>query len=206
MFNEGDEVEVVADQLGDVWRGYLLRGAMLMRVGISHADAIELVKAAIRTELPMFNKLKADFLALRLRGVPAPSAYARALDNLASDERGQLHRAKWNAVKVTSEGAEAAGAVRLARTLAFIEVVSFGAALSKTDKSGEDYASLVASGFSATSACLQVSTRAATALAEDAARTLANLRAVTGYLSGASSLIGAVLDVQSGNKEADNCL
>ncbi|KWA30877.1 T6SS effector BTH_I2691 family protein [Burkholderia territorii] len=182
---------------------YLLRGAMLMRVGISHADAIELVKAAVRTELPMFNKLKADFLALRLRGVPAPNAYARALDHLASDERCQLLRAKWNAVKVTSEGAEAAGAVRLAGTLAFIEVVSFGAALSKTDKSGEDYASLVASGFSATSACLQVSTRAVTALAEDAAQTLANLKAITGYLSGASSLIGAVLDVRSGNKEAD---
>ncbi|WP_254225469.1 hypothetical protein [Burkholderia glumae] len=183
---------------------YLLRGAMLMRVGISHADAIELVKAAVRTELPMFNKLKADFLALRLRGIPAANAYAQALDNLASDERGQLLRAKWNAVRVTSEGAEAAGAVRLAGTLAFIEVVSFAAALSKTDKSDEDYASLVASGFSATSACLDVSTRAVTALAEDAARTLANLKAVTGYLSGASSLIGAVLDVRSGNKEADN--
>ncbi|KVL01649.1 T6SS effector BTH_I2691 family protein [Burkholderia territorii] len=189
---------------------YLLRGAMLMRVGISHADAIELVKAAVRTELPMFNKLKADFLALRLRGVPAPNAYARALDNLASDERGQLLRAKWNAVKVTSEGAEAAGAVRLAGTLAFIEVVSFGAALSKTDKSGEDYASLVASGFSATSACLQVSTRAVTALAEDAAQTLANLKAITGYLSGASSLIGALVDlkhtVQSARQGKTNLL
>ncbi|KUZ35931.1 T6SS effector BTH_I2691 family protein [Burkholderia territorii] len=189
---------------------YLLRGAMLMRVGISHADAIELVKAAARTELPMFNKLKADFLALRLRGVPAPNAYARALDNLASDERGQLLRAKWNAVKVTSEGAEAAGAVRLAGTLAFIEVVSFGAALSKTDKSGEDYASLVASGFSATSACLQVSTRAVTALAEDAAQTLANLKAITGYLSGASSLIGALVDlkhtVQSARQGKTNLL
>ncbi|CAD9224023.1 conserved hypothetical protein [Burkholderia cenocepacia] len=177
---------------------FMLRGAMLMRIGINRNDAIGLVKAAVRTELPMFNKLKADFIALRLRSVPVAKAYAQAVEGLASHEGGQLLRAKWNAVKVTSQGAEAAGAVRMAGTLAFIEVLSFAAALSKTDKSGEDYASLFASGFSATSACLQVSTKAVTALAEDAARTLANLKAITGYLSGTSALIGGVIDFGKG--------
>ncbi|WP_257755330.1 T6SS effector BTH_I2691 family protein [Burkholderia glumae] len=173
---------------------YLLRGAMLMRVGISHTDAIELVKTATRTELPMLNKLKVDFLALHLRGVPAANAYAQTLDNLASSESGQLRRAKWNAVKVTSEGADAVGAVRLTSTLAFIEVVSFAASLSKTDKSVEGYASLVASGFSAASACSQVSTKAATALAEDVTQTWTNLKAIAGYLSGAAALNGGVVD------------
>ncbi|QTD93119.1 T6SS effector BTH_I2691 family protein [Burkholderia anthina] len=175
---------------------FMLRGAMLMRIGISRNDAIGLVKAAVKTELPMFNKLKADFIALRLRSVPVAKAYAQAMEGLASHEGGKLLRAKWNAVKVTPDGIDAAGAVRIAGTLAFIEVLSFAAALSKTDKSGEDKALLFASGFSATSACLQVSTKAVTALAEDAARTLANLKAITGYLSGASSLIGAFVDLK----------
>jgi hypothetical protein len=173
----------------------MLRGAMYMRIGISKADAIDLVKTSIKVELPMRLKLKGEYTALRLRGVPAARASAEAMESLASDEGGQLLRAKWNAVKVTEEGAEAAGAMRLAGTLALIEVVSFGAALAKTDKSGEDYAALAASGFSATSACLQVSTKPMTALAAEAAQTLANLKAITGYLSGASALIGMSVDV-----------
>lgn len=44
------------------------------------------------------------------------------------------------------------------------------------------------------SACLQASTKLMTGLAKDAARTLTNLKAITGYFGGASSMIGMVLD------------
>jgi len=85
--------------------------------------------------------------------------------------------------------------------LAIIEVFCFGAALAKIDKSGQDYALLVASGLSATSACLISSTKAMAAMAQSAENTLRNLKAITGYFGGASALIGAVVD---GQKFASN--
>ena len=94
----------------------------------------------------------------------------------------------------SQEGHEAATGIRLAGVLAIIEVFCFAAVLAKVDKSGEDYALLVASGLSATSACLTASTKAMTAMAEEAAKSLANFKAMTGYLSGASALIGTVVD------------
>ncbi|MGS1041538.1 T6SS effector BTH_I2691 family protein, partial [Burkholderia glumae] len=99
------------------------------------------------------------------------------------------------AVKLTHEGKEAAAGIRIAGVLAIIEVFCFAAALTKVDKGGQDYALLVASGFSATSACLTASTKAMTAMAEHAAQTLANLKAITGYLGGVSALISMAVDL-----------
>jgi len=62
----------------------------------------------------------------------------------------------------------------------------------------------VAGGFSSMSACLQASTKLMTGLSKDAGRTLSNLKAITGYFGGASSMIGTVLDaykfIDSGSK------
>jgi hypothetical protein len=183
--------------VGDCAGWCLLRGAMVMRIGFSQADAIDLMKTTIKVEGPMRLKFQAEYMALRLQGVPAGKAFARALESLASDDGGKVLRAKWAALKVTEEGADAAGGARLAGTLAVIEVVSFGAALAKRNKSGDDYVSLFASGFSSTSACLQVSAKVTTALGKDTARSLANLKAITGCLSGTSALIGVYTDSKS---------
>jgi len=56
----------------------------------------------------------------------------------------------------------------------------------------------VAGGFSSMSACLQASTKLMTGLSKDAGRTLSNLKAITGYFGGASSMIGMVLDAGKG--------
>ncbi|MET3212762.1 UNVERIFIED_ORG: hypothetical protein ABIC48_000505 [Burkholderia territorii] len=183
--------------VGDCAGWCLLRGAMAMRIGFSRADAIDLMKTTVKVEGPMRLKFQGEYMALRLQGVPAAKASARALESLASDEGGKVLRAKWAALKVTDAGPEAAGGARLAGTLAVIEVVSFGAALAKRNKSGDDYVALFASGFSSTSACLQVSAKVTTALANDAVRSLANLKAITGCLSGVSSLLGVYTDSKS---------
>ncbi|WP_321874539.1 T6SS effector BTH_I2691 family protein [Burkholderia ubonensis] len=180
--------------LGDCAGAFMIRGALMMRIGISKADAVVLVKQAVKVEPALRLKLQQGYRALRSQGVAANEAHVRTLQSLAEDEGGKLYRAKWNAVKVTQEGKAVTLGVRIAGTLAVIELLSFGCALAKADKKGEDYAMLVAGGFSSMSACLQASTKVMTGLAKDAARTLTNLKAITGYFGGASSMIGMVLD------------
>lgn len=182
-------------KVADCAGSYMIRGALLMRIGISQKDTIGLVRESAKVEPAMRAKLQAGYKALRARGVAAAEAYAQTLQALAEDDDGKLLRAKWNAVRLTSEGAEAVHPIRIASTLAIIEVFCFTASLAKADKNGEDYALLFGSGFSATSACLQASTKAMTAMAKDAAQTLANLKAITGYLSGAAAAIQSVVDL-----------
>lgn len=186
--------------LGDRAGSFLLRAALWRRGGVSQADAISLLKQSVMVEPIMHMKLQAEFMALRLQGAPVPKAYGHALESLASDEGGQLLRAKWNAVKLSAPEGEAVGNVRFSGALAIIEVISFSSALAKTSASGEGYAPLFASGLSATSACLQVSTKALTELSKDAATTLANLKGITGCLSGATSLITAFVDAKAGQE------
>ncbi len=183
-------------KVGDCAGEYLIRGALMLRVGISKEDTVKLAREAVRTEPALREKFEQAYRALRKAGVPAKDAFTRSMRDLAADERGKLMRAHWNEVRVTDEGHEAATGIRLAGVLAIIEVFCFAAAVAKVDKSGEDYALLVASGLSATSACLTASTKAMTAMAEEAAKSLANFKAMTGYLSGASALIGGVVDAQ----------
>ncbi|WP_321785639.1 T6SS effector BTH_I2691 family protein [Burkholderia pyrrocinia] len=180
--------------LGDCAGTFMIRGALMLRVGISKADTIDLVRQAIKVEPDLRLKLQQEYRALRGQGVAAKDAFVRTIQSLAEHEGGQLYRAKWNAVKLTQEGKAVNLGVRIGGTLAVIELLSFGCALAKADKKGEGYAMLVAGGFSSMSACLQASTKLMTGLAKDAARTLTNLKAITGYLGGTSALIGAVLD------------
>jgi len=188
-------------QIGGGTGEYLIRAVLMMRVGISKDDTVKIVKEAVKAEPALRDAFERGYLALRQAGVPARDAFARAMRDLAADERGKVMRAHWDAVKLTHEGEEAAAGIRIAGVLAIIEVFCFGAALLKPDKSSEEYALLVASGLSATSACLTASTKAMTAMAEHAAQTLANLKAITGYLGGVSALIGAVVDA---GKVSDN--
>ena len=190
--------------IGDCAGEYLIRGVLLMRVGVSKDDTVKLVKEAVKTEPALRVKFERSYAALRKTGIPAKSAFTQAMQDLAADERGQIMRVRWAAVKVTHAGEEAATAIRLGGVLAIIEVFCFGAALAKIDKSGQDYALLVASGLSATSACLISSTKAMTAMAQTAANTLANLKALTGYFGGVSALIGAVVDVQKARDSLTN--
>ena len=94
-----------------------------------------MIKESANVEPKLRAKLETGYRALRARGVKAAEAYARTLENLASDERGLVLRAKWNAVKLTGEGAEAAAGIRIGGTLAIIELFGFGASLAKVDTS-----------------------------------------------------------------------
>jgi hypothetical protein len=186
---------------GDFAGEYLIRGALMMRVGISKEDTVKLVREAVRIEPALRVKFEQGYRAFRQRGVPAKDAFVRSMKDLADDRGGQLLRAQWNAVRMTAEGEAAAAGVRLGGVLAIIELFCFAAALAKVDKNGEDYALLAASGFSAVSACLLAPTKAMTAIAGDAAGTLANLKAISGYCAGASALINAAVD---GGRMADS--
>ncbi|WP_144111321.1 T6SS effector BTH_I2691 family protein [Paraburkholderia sp. BCC1886] len=191
-------------KVSDCAGAYLIRGALMLRIGISRTDTLGLIKESANVEPKLRAKLESGYKALRAKGVKAADAYAQTLETLASDEKGLVLRAKWNAVRLTSEGAEAATGIRIGGTLAIIELFCFGASLAKVDKNGEDYAMLVASGFSASSACLQASSKAMAAMAKDAAQTVANLKAITGYFGGASAAIGAFFDARKGAEQAGN--
>ncbi|WP_175803608.1 T6SS effector BTH_I2691 family protein [Burkholderia ambifaria] len=184
--------------LGDCAGTFMIRGALMLRIGISKADTIDLVRQAIKVEPELRLRLQQGYRTLRSHGVAAKDAFVRTIQSLAEHEGGQLYRAKWNAVKLTQEGKAVNLGVRIGGTLAVIELLSFGCALAKADKKGEDYAMLVAGGFSSMSACLQASTKLMTGLSKDAGRTLSNLKAITGYFGGASSMIGTVLDAGKG--------
>ena len=189
------------EKTGDVAGEYLIRGALMMRVGISKEDTVKIVKEAVRSEPALRVSFEQGYRALRKRGVPAKDAFMRSMRDLADDKRGQIMRGQWNAVRIPSEGEEAASGIRLGGVLAIIELFCFAAAVAKIDKSGEDYALLVASGFSAMSACLMAPTKAMSAMAEKAAGTLANLKALTGYFAGVSALINGVVGL---GKTAEN--
>ncbi|MFL9870034.1 T6SS effector BTH_I2691 family protein [Paraburkholderia megapolitana] len=186
------------------WTGYgkfadrvgarLIQGALLIRVGIPQADTIGLIKESAKADPALRLELENGYRALRSKGVKAAEAYAQTLESLAENDKGKAVRAKWNAVRLTGEGAEAATGIRIGSTLMIIELFCFGAALMKADKTREDYAMLVASGFSSASACLQPAAKAMAAMAKEAAGTLANLKAVTGVFSGIASGIGSVID------------
>lgn len=185
-------------QAGDCVGAFMIRGALMLRVGITQQDTQSLVKWAAKVEPSMRLKLQNGYLALRARGVPAAQAYVRTVQSLAADADGELYRAKWNAIKLGGGelGEQTAMGVRLGGTLAIIELLSFGCNLAKADKTSDDYAMLVAGGFSSISACLLASTKLMTSFAKDGAATLANLKAVTGYFGGVSAAIGAVLDLK----------
>ncbi|WP_434665227.1 T6SS effector BTH_I2691 family protein [Paraburkholderia sp. A3BS-1L] len=180
--------------LGDCAGTFMIRGALMMRVGISKQDTIDLVKQGFKVEPALRLKLDQGYRALRSQGIAAKDAFVRTVQSLAEDEGGQLYRAKWAAVKLTEEGKAINLGVRIGGTLAVIELLGFGCNLAKANKKGEDYAMLVAGGFSSMSACLQASSKLMAGLGKDAGRTLTNLKAITGYFGGASSLIGAVVD------------
>lgn len=181
---------------GDCAGEYLIRAVLMMRVGISKDDTVKIVKEAVKAEPALREAFEQGYQALRRAGIPAQRAFTETMRDLAADKRGQIMRAQWNAVRLTKEGEEAATGIRIAGVLAIIEVFCFAAALTKVDKSGQDKALLVASGLSATSACLNASTKAMTAMAEQAGNTLANLKAITGYFGGVSALIGVVVDAE----------
>jgi hypothetical protein len=191
-------------QLGDCAGALTIRGLLMLRVGMNKDETFELIKYAAKVEPAMRTKLQNGYRALRATGLTATEAHIRALHNLADDEAGQGYRAKWAAVKLSDEGKELAGGVRIAGTLAVIELLSFGCGLAKADKTGEDYAMLVAGGFSSMSACLQASTKLMTSLEKEAIKTLANLKAISGYSGGASAMIGAVVDFGKGLDEKKN--
>lgn len=192
------------------WTGYgkvadcagarMIEGALLMRIGISQSDTIGLIKESVKVDPALRLELEKGYRALRGQGVKAAEAYAQTLQSLAENDKGKSLRAKWAAISLTKEGAEATTGIRIGSTLAIIELFCFGAALVKSDKTGEDYAMLVASGFSSASACLQPATKAMAAMVKDAAKTLANLKAITGYFSGVSAAIGAFLDLSKAEK------
>lgn len=173
----------------------LVNASLMLRVGITQADvnSITQTKALVDPRLQM--KLQTEFYRLSREGVAPAHAYVRAAQNLASDADGQRLRAKWAALSASEAGESVNVSVRIGGTLAIIELITFGDLLFKADKTGKDYALLVATGFAAVSASLQGSTAVATALAEDAVHTLANLKALTGYFAGMAAGIGAVLDI-----------
>jgi len=181
---------------GDFAGEYLIRGALMMRVGISKDDTVKLVREALRIEPALRAKFEQGYRAFRQQGVPAKDAFMRSMWDLADDRGGQLLRAQWSAVRMTAEGDAAAAGVRLGGVLAIIELFCFAAALAKVDKNGEDHALLAASGFSAVSACLIAPTKAMSAMAGDVAGTLANLKAISGYFAGAAALVNAALAMQ----------
>lgn len=185
-------------QVGDCVGTFMIRGALMLRVGITQQDTQSLIKWAAKVEPSMRLKLQNGYLALRAQGVPAAQAYVRTVQSLAADADGELYRAKWNAIRIGGGelGERTAMGVRLGGTLAIIELLSFGCNLAKADKNSEDYAMLVAGGFSSISACLIASTKLMTSFSSDGAATLANLKAVTGYFGGVSAAIGAVLDLK----------
>ena len=181
---------------GDCVGALMIRGALMLRVGITQQDTQSLIKWAAKVEPSMRLKLQNGYLALRAQGVPAAQAYVRTVQSLAADADGKLYRAKWNSIKIGGGelGEQTAMGVRLGGTLAIIELLSFGCNLAKADKTSEDYAMLVAGGFSSISACLIASTKLMTSFAQDGAATLANLKAVTGYFGGVSAAIGVYFD------------
>jgi hypothetical protein len=189
------------DKTGDFAGEYLIRGALMMRVGISKDDTVKLVREAVRIEPALRVKFEQGYRAFRQRGVPAKDAFMRSMQDLAEDRGGQLLRAQWSAVRIKAGGDAAAAGIRLGGVLAIIELFCFAAAVAKLDKNGEDYALMAASGFSAVSACLIAPTKAMSAMARDAAGTLANLKATSGYFAAASALINAGLDL---GRTADN--
>lgn len=188
--------------VGDCAGTILIRGALMLRVGINKQDTIDLLKEAVKVEPDLRLKLDQGYRALRSQGIAAQDAFVKTMQSLADDEGSKLYRAKWNAVTLTEEGKAINLGVRIGGTLAVIELLTFGCNLAKANKSGEDYALLVAGGFSSMSACLQSTTRLMTGLAKDAGRTLANLKAITGYFGGVSSMIGAVLDFNKAVEQA----
>jgi hypothetical protein len=184
------------DKTGDFAGEYLIRGALMMRVGISKDDTVKLVREAVRIEPALRVKFEQGYRAFRQQNVPAKDAFMRSMQDLAEDRGGQLLREQWNAVRITAGGDTAAAGIRLGGVLAIIELFCFAAAAAKLDKNGEDYALMTASGFSVVSACLIAPTKAMSAMARDAAGTLANLKAVSGYFAGAAGLVTAVVDAE----------
>ncbi|VWD29508.1 hypothetical protein BLA17378_07214 [Burkholderia aenigmatica] len=189
--------------LGDRAGTYLVRGALMIRGGVTQADTIKIITASMEAEPALRLGLQMGYRSLRQQGVPALQAYARTLETLADDERGRRLLNMWEQVRPTDKGASANLNVRFAGTLAVIEVLSFACALAKADKTGDDYALLVASGMSMVGALLQVSVKALGALSSEAAQTLLNLKAITGYLSGFSSIIQGIVDFGKGLEKAD---
>ncbi|MEJ2655510.1 MAG: T6SS effector BTH_I2691 family protein [Acidihalobacter sp.] len=185
-------------ELADCAGAMTIRGALMLRMGLSMQDTLGLLKLSAAAEPALRQALHANYRELRTQNVPAGEAYSRALAELAGNERGRLYRERW--AEIMDRGDATAErlrmGVRIGGTLAVLQLLSFGALLSKSDKSGEDYALLVATGASAISACLIASAKVVTDFAENGAATLMRLKAVTGYLGGTAAIIGAVLDFE----------
>ncbi|WP_175911636.1 T6SS effector BTH_I2691 family protein [Burkholderia sp. BCC1640] len=181
---------------------YLIRGTLMIRGGIAHADTVKLIKAAMAAEPAMRLGLQMGYRALRQQGVPPPQAYLRSLQAVGSDKQVKNLTDMWEQVSRTEKGASTQLNARLASTLVVIEMLNFGCLLAKADKSGDDYALLVASGVSVVGAIFTVSEKALKAFSSEAAQTLRNLKAITSFLGGVSALIQGVVDFHKGFDKA----
>lgn len=118
----------------------------------------------------------------------APMMYA--LRDLEQHHGTALMRDCWKRASDSSRNA-----VRLSSLTGVPEVVNFANLASKADKETRDYANLLASGMALVAVYTSVHETVSKELFGSASRSFGNMKAVGGFLGGASSFIGAYYDM-----------
>lgn len=185
------------DQLGDFVGEKLLQHVFMIRAHVSAEDSIELIKKQAEHD-PFIRRLFLERMEHHISlGATSVAAYPLAMADVAESQASRVMRVEWNKIKVSEGGDAAKFALRIATLTAVLEAVNFAKLLSKSDKTRKDYALLVASGMGTVGAFLAIASEPTKQLFKEASRSVTNLRAVSGYLTGLAAIINVFLDAAS---------
>lgn len=186
--------------------GYILQAASVLRIGVTSADTVGLIKDAMKYDATILDRFNKVYKPMRARGIPAKTAYFTALATVQSDENyADLVKQKELHLTYSSDGEKARFAIKMAGLMAIFQVISLLCATAKADKTGEDYAMIVTSSLATISVLLQVPTDAMKARFGDAVKySISNMKAVSGFLGGISAAVSLALDISRMNNDTTN--
>jgi hypothetical protein len=187
------------DQLGDFVGEKVVHGLCLVRAGIPQADMKSLLAAQAKIDGALRVTLMSRWRQLRSIGIPADAAFMQSAQELAATEGSKTMRAKWATVMSGKGSVEVHTGMRVATVVLLIEAASFEKLLAKSEKTGSEYAALMASGLSVVGATLQLALPLKSIFGE-ASQSAGVLKALGGFAGAGAACIGAVMDLKSANE------
>jgi hypothetical protein len=184
------------DQLGDFVGEKVVHGLCLVRAGIPQADMKSLLAAQAKIDGPLRVTLMSRWRQLRAIGIPADAAFMQSAQELAATEGSRTMRAKWATVMSGKGSVEVHMGMRIATVVLLIEAASFAKLLAKSEKTGSEYAALMASGLSVVGATLQLALPLKSIFGE-ASQSAQALKALGGFAGAGAACIGTLMDIQS---------
>jgi hypothetical protein len=176
---------------------YVLQAASILRIGVTPADTVGLVKDAMKYDPTIKDRFDTYYKPLRARGIGADKAYFTALAQVQSEEKAiDLIKQKELHLTYTNQKEKANFSIKITGLIAIFQIASLICSVAKSDKTGDDYALIVINGLATASVLLQVPSDSLKANFGNSTKfAILNIKAMSGFFGAASAIISLGIDL-----------